>query len=101
MQVSQLASQVRERVNSSSHDRIRSLKYEVAKLREHLLKVEEEVKHLNRGRRTLELAVEDIRRAISVNQQSHSSQLKRTRGSGVSLKRFSLLKLPPLSLTTS
>ncbi len=84
-QVSQVASQLRERANTSSHDRVRSLKFEVARLREHLLKAEEEVKHLSRGRRTLELAVEDIRRAISVNQQSHSSQLKKSRGDGVGL----------------
>jgi hypothetical protein len=57
---------------------MRLLKYNVAKLREHHLKVEEEIKHLTRGKSTLELAVQDIRRAISVNQQSVSMQQKKT-----------------------
>ena len=69
----------RERTNSASRDNIRSLKYGVARLRESLLGVEEEVKRMTRGRRTLELAVQDVRRAISVNQQSVSVQQKKTR----------------------
>ena len=69
---------VRERTNSASRENMRLLKYNVAKLREHHLKVEEEIKHLTRGKSTLELAVQDIRRAISVNQQSVSMQQKKT-----------------------
>ena len=70
---------VRERTNSASREQVRSLKYSVARLRESLLKVEEEVKMMARGRRTLEMAVQDVRRAISVNQQSVSMQQKKTR----------------------
>lgn len=73
----------RERTNSASRDNIRSLKYGVARLRESLLRVEEEVKRMTRGRRTLELAVQDVRRAISVNQQSVSVQQKKTRAQTV------------------
>ena len=69
---------VRERTNSASREDMRLLKYNVAKLREHHLKVEEEIKHLTRGKSTLELAVQDIRKAISVNQQSVSMQQKKT-----------------------
>ena len=82
--VTQIASQVRERSSISCHSHVRLLKYEVAKLREHLLKVEEEIKHLNRGRHTLELAIQDVRKALSVNQQSLSTQKKKSRGDQVS-----------------
>lgn len=78
-QVTQVANQVRERANASCHEHIRSLKYEVAKLREHLLRLEEEIKHLNRGRHTLEIAIQDMRKALSVNQQSLSTQQKKSR----------------------
>ena len=77
-QVAQAASKVREKTNSTSHDHIRSLKHNVSKMREHLLKVEEEIKNLNRGRSTLEMSIQDIRKALSVNQQSISTQLKKS-----------------------
>ena len=80
----QVGSQVRERSSISCHSHVRLVKYEVAKLREHLLKVEEEIKHLNRGRHTLELAIQDVRKALSVNQQSLSTQKKKSRGDHVS-----------------
>ena len=69
---------VRERTNSASRDDTRLMKYNVARLREHLLKVEEEIKQMTRGKCTLEFAVQDIRKAISVNQQSVSMQQKKT-----------------------
>ncbi|CAI7993699.1 hypothetical protein GBAR_LOCUS1304 [Geodia barretti] len=69
----------RERTNSASRENTRVLKYGVARLRESLLGVEEEVKRMTRGRRTLELAVQDVRRSISVNQQSLSVQQKKAR----------------------
>ena len=75
---------MRERSSISCHSHVRLVKYEVAKLREHLLKVEEEIKHLNRGRHTLELAIQDVRKALSVNQQSLSTQKKKSRGDQVS-----------------
>lgn len=79
-----IANAVRERTNSACRDDIRQLKYNVAKLREHLLKVEEEVKQMSRGKNTLEVAVQDIRRAISTNQQSVSTQQKKSRSDTVS-----------------
>lgn len=69
---------VRERTNSASREDIRLMKYNVAKLREHLLKTEEEIKQMTRGKSVLELAVQDIRKSISVNQQSVSLQQKKT-----------------------
>ena len=84
-QAAHVAAQLRERGNRASHEHMRSLKYEVAKLREHLLKVEEEIKHLNRGRHTLEIAIQDVRRALSVNQQSLSTQQKKSRGDKVKI----------------
>lgn len=78
-EVARVASKLRETTNSKSHDDARSLKFEAAKLREHLLKVEEEIKHLTRGKHTLEIAIQDTRRALSVNQQSLSTQQKKTR----------------------
>lgn len=74
----QAVNAVRERTNSASWDDTRLMKYNVARLREHLLKVEEEIKQMTRGKCTLELAVQDIRKAISVNQQSVSMQQKKT-----------------------
>ena len=74
-----VAEKLRQQTNSINHDYIRSIKYEVAKLHEHLLKVEEEIKNSNKGRQTLEMAIQDIRRSISVNQQSLSTQQKKTR----------------------
>ena len=73
----------RERTNSASRENTRVLKYGVARLRESLLGVEEEVKRMTRGRRTLELAVQDVRRSISVNQQSLSVQQKKARAQTV------------------
>ena len=70
---------VRERTNSASRDGIRTLKYSVVKLRESLLRVEEEIKQMTRGKNTLELAVQEVRKAISVNQQSLCMQQKKTR----------------------
>ena len=77
-QVAQLAGHVRSTTNSSCHEHIRALKYNAARLREQLLKVEEEIKNMNRGRSTLEIAIQDVRKALSVNQQSISTQQKKS-----------------------
>ena len=77
-QAAQIAGQVRCTTNSSCHEHIRALKYDVARLREQLLKIEEEIKNMNRGRTTLELAIQDVRKALSVNQQSISTQQKKS-----------------------
>lgn len=87
-QVAQVAHQIRDSVNSASHEQRRVLKYDAARLREHLLKVEEEIKNLNRGRGTLELAIQDVRKSLSVNQQSISTQQKKSsRGEEVHVYR--------------
>ena len=87
-QVAQVARQIRDSVNSASHEHRRALKYDAARLREHLLKVEEEIKNLNRGRSTLELAIQDMRKSLSVNQQSISTQQKKSsRGEEVCRER--------------
>ena len=75
---------VRERTNSASREHISSIKYNVAKLREHLLRVEEEIRQTTRGKNTLELAVQDVRRAMSINQQSVSMQQRRSKTERVS-----------------
>lgn len=77
-EAAQVATQIRGMTNSSSHEHMRALKYDAARLRENLLKVEEEIKNLNRGRSTLELAIQDVRKALSVNQQSISTQQKKS-----------------------
>lgn len=78
-----IAHELRQGTNTTSHDHIRRNKYQVARLREQLLRVEEEVKHTSRGRHTLELAIQDIRKALSVSQQSMSAQQKKMRGTEV------------------
>jgi len=73
-----IANNLREQTNHSTHEHVRSIKQDVSRLREHLLKVEEEVKNLNRGRSTLEISVQDARKALSVNQRSISTQQKKS-----------------------
>ena len=80
---SRIAHELRQSTNTTSHDHIRRIKYQVARLREQLLRVEEEVRHSNRGRHTMELAIQDIRKALSVSQQSLSAQQKKMRGTEV------------------
>ncbi len=73
-----VAKDLRHKSNSISHKYTRSAKYDVSQMREHLLKVEEEIKNLNRGKSTLELSVQDVRKALSINQQSISTQQKKS-----------------------
>lgn len=73
-----VAKELRLKTNSISHDHARSTKCDVSQLREHLLKVEDEIKNLNRGKSTLELSVHDVRKALSINQQSISTQQKKS-----------------------
>ena len=84
-----VAKGIREQTNSATHQHVRSAKQDVSQLREHLLKVEEEIKNLNRGRSTLEISIQDSRKALSVNQQSISTQQKKSsRGEEVSVCVF-------------
>ena len=82
-EAARIAQQVRDKSSAAAHEHVRSHKYDVAKLREHLLRVEEQVRALNRGKGTLELAVQDVRKDLSTNQQSLDMQQKRTRSSEV------------------
>ena len=78
-----LARELRQGTNSASLDHVRTIKYQVAKLREQLLKVEEEVRHCSKSKHVLEIAILDMRKALSMNQQSLSSQQKKMRGTEV------------------
>lgn len=87
-----VAEKLRQQANSTCLNYIRTIKYQVAKLHEHLLKIEEEIKQANKGRRTLEIAIQEARKSLSTNQQSLSNQQKRTRGNEV-LKDFFTCRL--------
>ena len=79
-----VAEKLRQQANSTCLNYVRSVKYQAAKLHEHLLKIEEEIKQMSKGRRTLELAIQEARKSLSINQQSLSTQQKRsTRGNEV------------------
>ena len=84
-EVAQVANQLRQQTASVCHRHVRSVKYEVARLREHLLKLEDEVKLLSRGKNSLEIAIQEFRKAISANQQSLALQQKKIRTNDVSL----------------
>ena len=75
-----LARELRHGTNSTSHDHVRRVKYQVAKLREQTLKVEEDVRQSSKTKHVLELAILDMRKALSINQQSLSTQQKKMRG---------------------
>lgn len=78
-----VAEKLRQDTNNDCFHHIRSVKYHVAVLHKHLLKIEEEIKMMSKGRRMLEIAIQDSRKSLSVNQQSLSTQQKRTRGNEV------------------
>ena len=82
-EAARISQQVRDKSRAVAHEHVRAVKYDVAKLREHLLRVEEQVKVLSRGKRTLELAVQDVRKDLSTNQQSVGMQQKKTRNGEV------------------
>lgn len=91
------ASELRLATSHKMHEEVKCLRYEASKIREALLKVEEEVcqccnsmlapimhppyqiKHMLRAKGSLETCIQDIRAGISANQQSTSIQEKRSR----------------------
>lgn len=77
-QVTKMAYQIREQTNVSCLDHVRWIKHDVAKLREHLVKIEEEIKLANKAKATLDARVFDLRKCLSVNQQSISAQQKKS-----------------------
>ena len=85
VKASVVAEKLRMQTNGDSLNHIRTIKYQVATLHKHLLKVEDEIKLMNKGRRTLEYAVQDARKSLSVSQQSLSAQQKKARVGQVSI----------------
>lgn len=85
VKASVVAEKLRMQTNGDSLNYIRTIKYQVATLHKHLLKVEDEIKLMNKGRRTLEYAVQDARKSLSVSQQSLSAQQKKARVGQVSI----------------
>ena len=95
-EAARVAQQVRDKSSAVAHEHVRAVKYDVARLREHLLRVEEQVKGLSRGKRTLELAVQDVRKDLSANQQSVGMQQKKTRNGEVCIGIACMLDKPDL-----
>lgn len=91
-EAARIAQQVRDKSSAVAHEHVRVLKYDVAKLREHLLKVEELVRVLSRGKGTLELAVQDVRKDLSTNQQSLDMQQKKSRNREVGIVQLGNFK---------
>lgn len=77
-QVRKMVFQAREQTNVSSHDHVRWMKHDMAVLREHLVKMEEEIKLANKAKVLLDTKIFDLRKCLSVNQQSVSSQQKKS-----------------------
>lgn len=77
-QVAKIAHTLREQTNVATFDHIRWMKHDVAKLREHLVKMEDEIKLANKGKALLDARIFDLRKCLSVNQQSISAQQKKT-----------------------
>lgn len=83
--MTRVAHQLRDQNNSASLDHVRWMKCDVAKMREHLIKIEEEIKLGNRTKSLLDTKVLDLRKCLSVNQQSISSQQKKSYREGNSI----------------
>lgn len=77
-QVTKMSHHVREQTNGSCFDHVRCMKHEVAKMREHLVKMEDEIKLANRAKSVLDVKIFDLRKCLSVNQQSISAQQKKS-----------------------
>lgn len=77
-QITKMVYQIREQTNVSCLDYARWMKHDVAKLREHLVKMEDEIKLASKAKTTLDARVFDVRKCLSVNQQSISAQQKKS-----------------------
>ena len=73
-----LVQQIQEQTNVSSLNYVRWMKCDATKLREHLVKIEDEIKLANKAKAVLDGHVLDMRKSLSVNQQSISAQQKKT-----------------------
>lgn len=93
VKASVVAEKLRLQANGDSLNHVRTIKHQVATLHKHLLKVEDEIKLMNKGRRTLEFAVQDARKSLSVSQQSLSAQQKKARVGQVSILSFIIMNL--------
>lgn len=76
--VTKMALQIRDQTNVACLDHARWMKHDVAKLREHVIKIEEEIKLGNKAKATLDARIFDLRKCLSVNQQSVSAQQKKS-----------------------
>ena len=74
-----IAEKMRQQNNHQIHEHVQNVKCELASLHEQLLKLEDEIKLANKGKNALEVAIQDIRKGISINQQSISAQQKKRR----------------------
>ncbi len=88
-----IAEKMRQQSNNIVHEHVRNVKYDLASLHEHLLKLEDEIKLANKGKIALEIAIQDIRRGISVNQQTISAQQKKRREEVYSLPESVMITL--------
>lgn len=77
-QVTRMAYRVREQTNVSCLEHVRWMKHDVAKLREHLVKIDDEIKLANKAKVFLDTKIFDLRKCLSVNQQSVTAQQKRS-----------------------
>lgn len=78
-QVMHMARHCREQCNAATHIHMRTSRHDVAKLRLQLVKLEEEIKQMTRGRGLLVVGIQEMRLSLSVNQQSISTIQKRTK----------------------
>lgn len=76
--VTKMVHQMREQTNVSCLDYARWIKHDVAKLREHLVKLEDEIKVASKAKTTLDARIFELRKCLSVNQQSISAQQKKS-----------------------
>ena len=83
-----IAEKMRQQFNHQIHEHVQSVNCEQATLHEHLIKLEDEIKLANKGKSALEKAINDIRKGMSVNQQSISAQQKKRRDEVCFLKTF-------------
>ena len=77
-QVTSLSLRIRDETNVACLDYARWMKHDMAKLREHVIKIEEEIRLGNKAKTTLDTKIFDLRKCLSVNQQSVSAQQKKT-----------------------
>ena len=79
IEVMHMTRHCRDQSNMATHSNVRTIKHDVAKLRVQLVKLEEEIKHMTRGRGLLAVGIQEMRRSLSTNQRSISTFQKRSK----------------------